>query len=378
LQSFIGHIQQRCPVFELRSENDWRTRDRRTESSLLDANLDNQIPQWATTLTGNSTWLVEPEEFDKILDTVVSGRSGGRKDLKVYGRSLDVPWQIEGVAARFTFAELCERALGPADYLSLTSQYPTIIIDKIPQLKLSAKNEARRFITFLDAAYESKCRLICHAASLPGEIFFPDAAKALANEDNPLTADMLGEVMQDLEAPFRPNISSYRGGALKSRVEAAMEEAQTAAPAFRNLSIFTGQDEQFAYKRALSRIHEITSREYIKTAVHAPVPAEARVWEHEKPQTASRRILSGFNIPEDSEEDTLLPKGIKVDPLDENIDPASLPKPKIADTHFWGVVDNWGAKAGLAGLWGQGVRAKQKEVLEAERKQRLEMMGKGT
>ena len=46
------------------------------------------------------------------------------------------------------------QALGPADFLTLTSNFHTIVITDIPQLKLTAKNEARRFITFLDAACE--------------------------------------------------------------------------------------------------------------------------------------------------------------------------------------------------------------------------------
>lgn len=85
-----------------------------------------------------------------------------------------MPEQIEGQYASFEFKDLCEKvsedrsqhvaklfsppsfrqALGPADFLSITSSYPTVIIRNIPQLKLTAKNEARRFITFLDAACE--------------------------------------------------------------------------------------------------------------------------------------------------------------------------------------------------------------------------------
>lgn len=79
---------------------------------------------------------------------------GEPKLLKVYGRSLQVPLQINQQVARFSFADLCQKELGPADYLTITSTYPTVIVDNIPQLKLNAKNEARRFITFIDAACE--------------------------------------------------------------------------------------------------------------------------------------------------------------------------------------------------------------------------------
>lgn len=258
---------------------------------------------------------------------------------------------------------------------------------------MTAKNEARRFITFLDAAYESRTRLICHAASIPDNIFFPDAANALnakeGEDDNPLAQDMMGEVMQDLEAPFRPNISSYTSTAVKDNLEAALKDAQTTAPAFRNLSIFTGQDEQFAYKRALSRIFELTSKEFIQSAVHSPIPAEARVWEHNAPLFTSTgpvtfspspsKVESRDSKASDMDEQTMkkeeetqsspIPRGIKIDPLNPQIDVSELPKPKIASSHIWGMIDNWGKKAGK---WGMGVEAKK-----MERKNRLEMMREG-
>lgn len=191
----------------------------------------------------------------------------------------------------------------------------------------------------------------------------------------------MGEVMQDLEAPFRPNISSYTSTAVKENLEAAMKDAQTSAPAFRNLSIFTGQDEQFAYKRALSRIFELTSREFIQSAVHNPIPPEARVWEHNVPKAAATapvprssmsvsgtvtNIDSPTGANEDSSKSKTLPRGIKVDPLNPQVEISDLPKPKISSSHIWGMVDTWGKKAGK---WGMGVEAKK-----MEQQNRLEMM----
>lgn len=53
-----------------------------------------------------------------------------------------------------------------------------------------------------------------------------------------------------------------------------------------------------------------------------------------------------------------IPKGTKIDPLNPKIDITELPKPKIASTHIWGIVDTWGKKAGR---WGLGVEAKKQE-----------------
>jgi predicted ATPase len=44
-----------------------------------------------------------------------------------------------------------EQPLGPADYLTITSEYSTIFIDQVPVLLLKNKNEARRLINLVDA-----------------------------------------------------------------------------------------------------------------------------------------------------------------------------------------------------------------------------------
>ncbi|TFY81693.1 hypothetical protein EWM64_g2317 [Hericium alpestre] len=49
--------------------------------------------------------------------------------------------------------------------------------------------------------------------------------------------------------------------------------------ALETLSIFSGKDEQFAYKRALSRVLEMTSRSYGGEAQWAPLAPSARKWE---------------------------------------------------------------------------------------------------
>ena len=152
-RAFLQHLQERSPVYELRSENDWRRRDRSSSLDLfLGEGTKASFPAWTQRFSGKNTWYTDPAALETLWQDAVAGETCTPKDLSVYGRDLRVPQQIEGKVARFTFPELCEKALGPADYLTLTSNYPTIVITNIPQIKLSSKNEARRFITFLDAA----------------------------------------------------------------------------------------------------------------------------------------------------------------------------------------------------------------------------------
>jgi cell division protein ZapE len=110
-----------------------------------------------------------------ILDdawTSLGGAKAQPHHLSVLGRRLTVPRAIAG-AARFGFAELCERPLGPADYLALADAYATIVIDGIPVFGPTAANAAKRFQLLIDALYDKKVRLICSAAAAP-EALFPE------------------------------------------------------------------------------------------------------------------------------------------------------------------------------------------------------------
>ena len=72
---------------------------------------------------------------------------------------------------RLSFYDLCGKPLGPADYLILAEALRVIVIDDIPQLGRHNFNEAKRFVTLIDALYESKTRLICSVAALPEMLY---------------------------------------------------------------------------------------------------------------------------------------------------------------------------------------------------------------
>ena len=73
--------------------------------------------------------------------------------------------------ARTTFYNLCAEALGPADYLGLADAVRVLVIEDIPRLSRHNFNEAKRFVTLVDALYEAKVRLICSAASQPETLY---------------------------------------------------------------------------------------------------------------------------------------------------------------------------------------------------------------
>jgi cell division protein ZapE len=108
--------------------------------------------------------------LDRAFGDLTDGAAGRAETLHVQGRNLEVPRAARGVA-RFAFAELCERPLGAADYLALARHYHTLIVDGIPCLGAEQRNEARRFITLIDALYDNRTNLVCAAAASPDALY---------------------------------------------------------------------------------------------------------------------------------------------------------------------------------------------------------------
>ena len=76
---------------------------------------------------------------------------------QIWGRDIQVP-QASGTAAMFTFDELISRPTGAADFLELMRSYEAFIVTEVPQMSYRERDLARRFITFIDAVYESRVR----------------------------------------------------------------------------------------------------------------------------------------------------------------------------------------------------------------------------
>ena len=90
--------------------------------------------------------------------------------LSVQGRELRIDQFASGVA-RTDFESLCGAPLGPADYLALAQAVRTLLIDDIPLLGRARANEAKRFVTLIDALYEARTQLVCSAAAEPDDLY---------------------------------------------------------------------------------------------------------------------------------------------------------------------------------------------------------------
>ena len=107
--------------------------------------------------------------LDEAFKRLTGVAHGKPTDVDVKGRTLRVPEAANGVA-RFTFDELCDRPLGPLDYLHLAHRFHTLILSGIPRLVPERRAAARRFINLIDTLYDARVGLIASADAEPDDL----------------------------------------------------------------------------------------------------------------------------------------------------------------------------------------------------------------
>ncbi len=109
--------------------------------------------------------------FFRLTDRNVEDRHKVPTDeVEVQGRKVFVPKAARGVAV-FSFKRLCAAALWAGDYLAIARRYHTIIMVAVPKLGTHNRNEAKRFVTFIDALYEHGVKFLCSAEVGPAELY---------------------------------------------------------------------------------------------------------------------------------------------------------------------------------------------------------------
>lgn len=108
--------------------------------------------------------------IDRMFKSLSGAEQGTPTTLRVLGRDVPVPEQAANVA-RFTFRDLCEKPLAAADYLAIAEHYHTVIVENIPVIKASQRNEAKRFINLIDTFYDRHVKLIASAEAEPHNLF---------------------------------------------------------------------------------------------------------------------------------------------------------------------------------------------------------------
>ncbi|KAJ9133943.1 hypothetical protein NKR19_g8847 [Coniochaeta hoffmannii] len=168
----------------------------------------------------------------------------------VWGREIKVP-RVSGRCAWFTFDELIGKPTSAADYIELMRSYDAFIVTEVPGMTYRQRDLARRFITFVDAVYESHAKLVLTTAKPLTELF-------VSREE---IQESMGKGAMD--AATSPEGAADKAG-LDDRIEHLMEDLEHNAEQLKNSSLFTGEEEAFAFARALSRLSEMGSREWVE------------------------------------------------------------------------------------------------------------------
>jgi cell division protein ZapE len=108
--------------------------------------------------------------FDRLWADMLAGEEESGATLEVLGRRMTLP-RASGGMARATFASLCATALGPNDYLALAARFHTLFLEDVPKLTPNLREQARRFVTLVDALYEARTRLIVLAEADPADLY---------------------------------------------------------------------------------------------------------------------------------------------------------------------------------------------------------------
>jgi len=149
---FVALVQEKLDVLQLDGGRDWRRQRLKT------------LPVYHAPL-GPAAERALAEAFAAL----TAGAAPQPTSLTVQGRTLACRAAARGVAS-FSFAELCARPLGAADYLAIAAAFHTVMLSGVPLLGEQNRNEARRFMVLIDALYEAKVKLILSAAAPPDRL----------------------------------------------------------------------------------------------------------------------------------------------------------------------------------------------------------------
>ncbi|CAE6437686.1 unnamed protein product [Rhizoctonia solani] len=356
VRGFIAALEARCDVFRVGGALDWRREeDRDTDEAQIHGE---HKPK--------RTWFVggQKEEFDRVVEGVLQGRKPVETTLTIFSRSFTIPktYPPNNTAppvAQFAFDELCNAALGTADYATLASTFPTLIITDIPILKLATKDRARRFISLIDALYEARVKIICMAEAEIDGIFFPDELKGEESEGKDNERTMMEEALSEGTVVYRPNVSTYRAVEQSPILEQEHKKLSSGKEglSIKELSIFTGQEEKFAYSRATSRLVQMTSPKYAAQAKWQPLTRAQQPWHVDAPSShpsnhdqipsfATDKQTVEKDWAEEATYDTRHSTKVRPEP------------PRLSENHAWGVRDDWGKGAGE---WGKGTKGKPRK-----------------
>ncbi|KAL2919767.1 ATPase [Polyrhizophydium stewartii] len=213
----IDLLKERCKVHSLNSGIDYRKQDHQRVDTYL----------WPLN--------IETDDVMRRLFNEIRGKTPSQpKELSFWGRTMTIR-EAAGRVAKVPFKQLCGEPHSAADYLELVKHFDVLILTDVPAMTVAHRNEARRFITLIDALYENKIKLV-------------------ASFEVPLFELFSGEP-HDAEV-----------GTIDDSHRMLMDDLKLSAENLTS-TIFTGAEEVFAFQRAVSRLVEMQTHGWVGSAL---------------------------------------------------------------------------------------------------------------
>ncbi len=247
-ESFIPAIQllkNRLHVINLDSTTDYRKIPRPPSGvyhAPLDAHAASHAEKWFRFLGDPDT----PEPHREV--------------QRVWGREIIVP-RVSGRCAWFTFDELIGRPTSAADYIELMRSYDAFVVTEVPGMTFRQRDLARRFITFVDAVYESHAKLVLTTAVPLNELF---VSRAEIREAMILRQQQQQRKTGQQKAADDAAALDDGDDAVEDVMSHMMDDLEHNASQLAKSNLFTGDEEAFAFARALSRLAQMGSREWVE------------------------------------------------------------------------------------------------------------------
>lgn len=230
-ESFIPAIEllkNRLHIINLNSNTDYRKIPRPPSGvyhTALDAHAASHAEKWFR-------FLGDPENPEPHSEVQT-----------VWGREIHVP-RVSGRCAWFTFNELIGQPTGAADYIELMRSYDAFIVTDIPGMTYRQRDLARRFITFIDAVYESHAKLVLTTAVPLTELF-------VSRQEVEESLKKQGKALDQTQS-------------VEDVMSHMMDDPEQNADKLSKSNLFTGDEEAFAFARALSRLTEMGSKMWVE------------------------------------------------------------------------------------------------------------------
>ncbi len=136
--------------------------------------VDGEVDHRKQQLQGERRYFWPDDEVaSNALDSIWDKLTGGATTplvLRNKGRDVRIPAYCRGIA-RAGFSDLCREKLGPGDLLLIAGSIKLLLLSGIPVMSDADRDPARRFVTLIDALYESRIPLVASAAAAPEDLY---------------------------------------------------------------------------------------------------------------------------------------------------------------------------------------------------------------